>query len=118
MRKYLLSHGEGLGVTSFLKKASFGLLLALASLSASAFTKEECNIAGVNMFYAQMLLNEDPALFAQTAKEVKATSAADLDWSEELKRFIVGLADTLKKGKDPKAVGQAVFDACVKIKNT
>lgn len=101
-----------------MKNFLLGALIALASLSASAFTKEECNIAGVNIFYAQMMLNESPSQFAQTTKEIKASPAADLDWSEELKRFIVGLADTLKPGKDPKAVGQAVFDACLKIKNT
>lgn len=36
MKKFLLSQAEGFGVTSFLRKASLGLLLAFATLSASA----------------------------------------------------------------------------------
>lgn len=99
-----------------MKKLLLGLLLALSLTSASAFDKRECNIAAVNIFYAQDILNDDPAGFAAATAKIKATPAAEFEWSEELKKYIVGIADRLKPGNDPQKVGQAVYNACLKLK--
>lgn len=100
-----------------LRNLLLGLLFA-ASFSTHAFTREECNTIAVNIFYAQTMLNEDPVLFEAVRLTLEANPPEALDWTEKMKKAIMGMAKILKPGNNPQAVGEMVYKGCVNTKET
>lgn len=99
-----------------MKKYLAAGLLSLVALTASAFTNEECSIAATNVYYAQKMLNEDPKAFEEVTVIVRKTPASEYGMTDSLKAYILSFIDRMKAGKDEQVIGQAVFDACRKIK--
>jgi hypothetical protein len=99
---------------NILRKLLLAVLLSLAVLpfQALAFTQDECAEAAQNVYAAQTLLNASKEIFDAATAKVESAPASDLEWSEELKSFILSIAKKLKPGADPQKVGMAVFEGC------
>ena len=87
------------------------ILLSFSSLS--SMSKAECQTAAEQIYSAQGLLNVSPEVFKQTHALVQATPAEEMGVTQELKDFIVSLANKLKPGMDPQSAGMATYQGCL-----
>ncbi len=88
------------------------LLTLLPLTSFAALSEQECITAAENVYAAQGILNQSPALFKQTHEQVLAGSPSDLGMSQELYELVTRAVSKLVPGSDPLKVGTAVFEGC------
>jgi hypothetical protein len=86
--------------------------LMFLSFSAAAFSRDECAEAAQTVYAAQQVLNQSQVAFNAATAEVEAMPAEQLEWSEELKAYILSIVKKLKPENDPQKVGMAVFEGC------
>jgi hypothetical protein len=115
MKKLLMAYSQASSTAcSGATKVLVACLLAVLPLVTLAFDKHECMEIAQNVAAAQEVMNKSPEVFVQVHDKIKATPAAELEWTQKEKDAIIGIVDLLKPGNDPEKVGSAVYESCIK----